>query len=114
VNEWQRFKPKKCHLVLRELKSPTGSCLPNIAQSKWANPVLGKIKSKPLELFEETMKMNTGRWYRILCRQLQAQVVHAVRMNRVRLKELTDAWRFLFFRLRHPYRGEDARNRFDK
>jgi hypothetical protein len=38
----------------------------------------------------------------------------AVRMNRVRLKDLIEAWSFIFGRYRHPSREEDIQNRFEE
>jgi phosphatidylserine/phosphatidylglycerophosphate/cardiolipin synthase-like enzyme len=71
------------------------------------------VKTKALDLFSAAMSSEIFARDRIFCQSVQAQVGQAVRMNHVRLKELTDAWRFLFFHVCHPHRGQDQIDMMD-
>jgi hypothetical protein len=69
--------------------------LPSVAVSRLQNVIWPRVKKKVLELFDEVKKAEIFSRDRVFCSQSQAQVGQAVRMNRVRFKELTD-------RLKHP------------
>jgi hypothetical protein len=112
--EWHGHTPPGGHLVIRQLFSPDHVELPSVARNKWGNPVWPKVKYRFTQLFEIGMTSEIFSRDRTFCQALKSQVGQAIRMNRVRLKELMDAWRFLFFHICHPYGGESQIEFLDK
>jgi hypothetical protein len=93
---WQSLTPPGGHLVLRELFTPVHTGLPSVTLSNWTNPVCPKVKNKVLELFTAAMNAEIFARGKTFCQTVRSQVGQAIRMNRVRLKELIDAWSFPF------------------
>jgi hypothetical protein len=112
--EWQGHTPPGGHLVIRELFCPEHSGLLSVARNKWDNPVWQKIKKKFTELFETAMTSEIYSRDKIFCQAVKSQVGQAIRMNRCRLKDLMDAWRFLFFHVCHPYGNDEQIEIFDR
>jgi hypothetical protein len=101
--EWQSFTSPGGHLVSRELFAPMYTGLATVSRNARTNPVWSKVKLKVLELFTKAMNAEIYASNNTFCQCVKSQVDRAIRMNRVRLKELIDAWRFLFFHIAHPY-----------
>jgi hypothetical protein len=106
--ERQGHTPPGGHLVIWELFSPDHSDLLSIARNKCGNPVWPKVKNKFLQLFEAGMKSEIFAHDQIFWQAVKSQVRQAIRMNRARLKDLMEAWRFLFFHVCHPYGGDSS------
>jgi hypothetical protein len=104
--EWQGHTPPAGHLVIRELFSPQHTGLKNVAINQWQNPLWPRVKQKFTELFEVASNSEIFARDRTFCQALKSQVAQAIRMNRVRLKDSIEAWRFLFFRVCHFSRGD--------
>jgi hypothetical protein len=72
------------------------------------------VKSKILELFELAMQSEIFSRDQTFCAAVKSQVAQAIRMNRARLKDLVDAWRFMFLHICHDYGGDEQIQRFDR
>jgi hypothetical protein len=111
--EWISLYPEGSKRFPWDLRAPIMSSQPSTPRSIWENPIWKKIRMTIGEQVDQIMKMDITPKDRSFCVQVQAQVRQAIRMNRARMWDLIEAWRFFFEHFRHPDRGEDLCNRFE-
>jgi hypothetical protein len=111
-SQWQMREPPGGHLVIREFRS-VDPMISNVARDLWKNQSLEKIKDYMLDMLKQAEEMNLDHRDKAFCQQVISKIRKAIQMNRVRLKDLMDAWYFVFFVIRTPDRVEQVEDRFE-
>jgi hypothetical protein len=86
----------------------------NAARNTWKNQAWEKIKKKMLVMLQYAEETDSNPRDKSFCRQIISQIRTAIQMSRARLKDLLDAWRFVYFTIRTPDRVEPIEDRFEE